>query len=124
GVEDGAVEAAVEVEEGVGEALLCRLGVLPGGLAAGAEGLDGVVEGGEGEGGVERLLPLAVGVYGFAEGADALALLLRRVREGEGLEALRLVVAWVVADTEPSSRRKRPLDMDGARQDAKVVTIG
>src|SRR5690606_18878529 len=123
GGEDGAVERAVELEQGVGETFTASPLLLRRQRAALADRLDGVVEISQPELRV-RLLPLLpVAIDGLAEPTDLGGLRLGRNWERKGLERPRAVVAGVVPDAESAPARECPGDVDAAAEDAEVVGV-
>ena len=71
----------------------------------GAELLQHVVDAGEGEIGMCRLLLLAMCVEGFAEVANSCALVFARGGEGERKEACRVRPGRIVSNPETPARR-------------------
>ena len=106
------VDLVVELAEDADEAVVVDLAVPALDGLAGPELFQHVVHLGEGQAGMRRLLPLAVGVEPLAEVAQAGAGGLVGVGEGEGVEAAGLVVARVIPVTEPTARRDRPHNMN------------
>ena len=90
---------------------------------AGLQFLQHVIHAGQREIGVLRLLALAMRVELFGEIADAG--FQRRINVGKWkrLEASSLVVARVIANAEPPTRRKRPSHMNFTRQHAKKIRV-
>ncbi len=88
---------------------------------AGAELGQDIVHVGQRQPWVQRLLPFAVGVQLFGQGADGGALGVAGVGKGEGLEAAGLVVARPIL--QRAARRQRPRHVDGAGEDAEVVGV-
>ena len=123
GGEDGGVEIVMQLTEDGDESLF--VGALFGGGEGrtGAELFEDVVDGGEGKGGMERLLAFAVGVEFLGDGAYPFALGFGGGWKWEGFEAAGFVVPRVVSDAESSARGERPRDVDSAGEDAKNVGI-
>jgi hypothetical protein len=93
GVGDGGIEAVVQLLQDQHQAIVEDApvgGGESGGVGAGAQLLQHVVEAGEGQVGVFRQDTLAVGVELFGDFADRCDLNFMRCRKGEWIEATRL----------------------------------
>ena len=73
--------------------------------------------------GVQRLLPLAVGVQALAKLADAGCLGVGGVGKGEGFEAAGFYINRIVADTEVAPTGQCPNHMNFTGQNAQKIRI-
>jgi hypothetical protein len=53
------------------------------------------------------MLPLAMGVQGLCEFADASLLRVRGGGKRKLVEAVNVIVGWIISDTEPTANPKR-----------------
>ena len=94
-------------------------------LFLGAQGLataqlfQHVVHAGYGQPGVQGLAGVAVGFQVRRESADMGLLGLGGIGKGKGIEGLLVLIAGIVADAEPATRRDGPDGVDPAGQHAK-----